>query len=73
MGEAANWIEKALARAIPIMIAFLARLLGISGVTDKIVRTIKKIQAKVDRLSRSPRRMEKRIHSRSIRRRRRAS
>src|SRR5229473_3183646 len=29
---AANWIEKALARTIPIIIAFLARLLGITGI-----------------------------------------
>lgn len=47
--DAANWIEKALANTIPIIIAFLARLLGISGITDKIVSTIKKIQTRVDR------------------------
>jgi len=45
---AANWIEKALARTIPIIIAFLARLLGITGITEKIVGIIKKIQSKVD-------------------------
>jgi hypothetical protein len=49
IGEAANWIEKALANTIPIIIAFLARLLGISGITDKIVSTIKKLQARVDK------------------------
>lgn len=49
IGEAANWIEKALANTIPIIIAFLARLLGISGVTDKIVGTIKRVQSRVDR------------------------
>ncbi|OGW36643.1 MAG: hypothetical protein A2X58_09365 [Nitrospirae bacterium GWC2_56_14] len=48
IGSAANWIEKALARTIPIIIAFLARLLGITGITEKIVGIIKKIQAKVD-------------------------
>jgi phage-related protein len=49
IGDAANWIEKALARTIPIIIGFLARLLGISGVADKIVSTVKKIQSKVDK------------------------
>jgi hypothetical protein len=49
IGEAANWIEKALANTIPIIIAFLARLLGISGITDRIVSTIKKLQSRVDR------------------------
>jgi hypothetical protein len=48
IGAAANWIEKALARTVPLIIAFLARLLGISGITEKIVGIIKKIQAKVD-------------------------
>ena len=48
IGSAANWIEKALARTIPIIIAFLARLLGITGITEKIVGIIKKIQSKVD-------------------------
>jgi hypothetical protein len=49
IGEAANWIEKALANTIPIIISFLARLLGIGGITDKIVTTIKKLQARVDK------------------------
>lgn len=48
IGAAANWIEKALARTIPIIIAFLARLLGITGITEKIIGIIKKIQSKVD-------------------------
>jgi len=48
IAAAANWIEKALARTIPIIIAFLARLLGITGITEKIVGIIKKIQSKVD-------------------------
>ena len=48
IGDAANWIEKALGRTIPIIISFLARLLGLGGISDKIVAIIKKIQAKVD-------------------------
>jgi len=48
IGGAANWIEQALARAVPLIIAFLARLLGISGITDRIKRIIHKLQTKVD-------------------------
>jgi putative RNase toxin 4 of polymorphic toxin system len=49
IADAANWIEKALARTIPLIIAFLARLLNLSGVTDTIKRIIKKIQMTVDK------------------------
>ena len=48
IGAAANWIEKAMARTIPLIIGFLARLLGLSGLADKIIGFIKRIQAKVD-------------------------
>ena len=47
--SAANWIEQALARTIPIIIGFLARLLGLSGISDKIKEIIKKIQDTVDK------------------------
>jgi hypothetical protein len=46
--DAANWIEKSLARTIPLIIGFLARLLGMSGLTEKIKGFILKIQSKVD-------------------------
>ena len=48
IGDAANYIEQALGRTVPIIIGFLARLLGLSGLTDKIIGFIKKIQTKVD-------------------------
>ena len=48
IGGAIAWIENALASAIPVVIGFLARLLGLSGITDKIQGFIKKVQAKVD-------------------------
>ncbi|MGB8507643.1 MAG: hypothetical protein WCD76_04500, partial [Pyrinomonadaceae bacterium] len=48
IGDAADWIEKALARTIPIIIGFLARLLGLSGLTEKIKGFILKVQTKVD-------------------------
>lgn len=49
ISSAANWIEQALARTIPIIIGFLARLLGLSGLADKIKGFILKIQDKVDK------------------------
>jgi hypothetical protein len=48
IGGAISWIEKALASAIPVVIGFLARLLGLSGISEKIQGFIKKVQAKVD-------------------------
>jgi len=45
---AANWIEQTLARTIPVIISFLARLLGLSGISEKIQSVIQKIQSKVD-------------------------
>ncbi|MBW2739805.1 MAG: hypothetical protein JRE64_13365 [Deltaproteobacteria bacterium] len=47
IGAAANWIESAMARILPIIISFLARLLGISGISNKISSFIKGIQKKV--------------------------
>jgi hypothetical protein len=48
IAKAANKVEEALARLIPIAIGFLASLLGISGITDKIKEIIKRIQSKVE-------------------------
>lgn len=49
IGSAADWIEKALARAIPVIIGFLARLLGLSGLSEKIRGFILKIQTRIDK------------------------
>ena len=49
IGAAANWIEKALANMVPILIGFLASLIGLGGITEKIKSIIKKVQAKVDK------------------------
>jgi phage-related protein len=49
IGSAADWIEKALARTVPVIIAFLARLLGLSGIADKIKGFILKTQSRVDK------------------------
>lgn|GEM_PF-1685955 len=45
---AAGWIEKSMARAIPLMISFLAGLLGLGGVSEKVRGIIQKLQHKVD-------------------------
>lgn len=49
VGAAAAWIEKSLANMIPLLIGFLASLLGLSGVTEKIKELIKKVQSRVDK------------------------
>jgi hypothetical protein len=47
-GAAAAAVERALANAIPIVIGFLAALIGLGGIGAKIKSIIKKVQAKVD-------------------------
>ena len=42
-------IENALKMAIPVVIGFLASLLGISGLTQKVTKIIKKIRKKIDK------------------------
>ena len=49
IGGAANWIEKALANMIPILIGFLAALVGLGGLAAKIKGFILKVQSKVDK------------------------
>jgi hypothetical protein len=49
IGEAANWIEKAMGRTVPLIISFLANLLGLTGVSEKIKSIIAGIQQKVDK------------------------
>ncbi|MCP3137350.1 phage tail protein [Pyxidicoccus xibeiensis] len=47
IGGAAAWIERALASLIPIVIGFLARLIGLGGLSAKIREFITKVQTKV--------------------------
>jgi hypothetical protein len=49
IGGAANWIEKSLASTIPLVIGFLAQLLGLGGISKKIKETIEKVQNFVDK------------------------
>jgi hypothetical protein len=46
--SAANWVEQALARAIPVAIGFLASLLGLGDISNTIRDTIKKVQQPVN-------------------------
>lgn len=48
IGGAAAAVENALARAVPVVIGFLAGLLGLSGISEKIREIIQKIQAPVN-------------------------
>ncbi|MCK9688554.1 hypothetical protein [Scleromatobacter humisilvae] len=48
IGAAADAMEAGLARGLVLVINFLARLLRLNGITDKIRKGIEKIRAKVD-------------------------
>ena len=49
IGAAASWIEKSLAGMIPLLIGFLARLIGLGGLSKKVKEFITKVQDKVDK------------------------
>lgn len=49
ISKAANWIETALGNLIPIVIGFLARLIGLGGIAGAVKDIIKKVQGAVDR------------------------
>ena len=49
IGSAAAWIERSLANAIPVVIGFLAALIGLGGISKKIKETIEKVQGVVDK------------------------
>ncbi len=46
---AADYVEKTMAKTLPVIISFLARLIGLGGIADKIRSIIMKIQAKIDK------------------------
>ncbi len=48
IGAVAKSIENALGRAIPVLIGFLASLLGIGGLADKVVGVIRKIRQRIE-------------------------
>ena len=45
----AKGIETALAKALPVLISFLATLVGVTGLTGKIQKIIKKVRKKIDK------------------------
>lgn len=49
VGAVANLIENALSRAVPVLIGFLASLLGISGLASKVTKIFQKIQQRVEK------------------------
>lgn len=48
IGTAVSWIERALGNMVPILIGFLASLIGLGGISAKIKEFILKVQTKVD-------------------------
>ncbi|REC54338.1 hypothetical protein DRF62_10070 [Chryseobacterium piscium] len=48
VGAVAKSIENALGRAIPVLIGFLASLLGIGGLADKVLGVIRKIRLRIE-------------------------
>jgi hypothetical protein len=48
IGAAANFIEKTMAKTIPLILDFLARFIGLGNVGEHVQKTIKKLQGGVD-------------------------
>jgi len=48
--KAANFIENAMGMTIPIMFAFLARLLRLGGLAKKVQKAIKKVRKPIDKI-----------------------
>lgn len=49
IGQAANYVEQTMARFVPVLISFLARLLGLGGISQTIQNIIGRIRAPIDR------------------------
>ncbi len=49
VGQVAAAIEKALTKAIPILIGFLAALVGVTGLTGKVQKIIKRVRKRIDK------------------------
>ncbi|HZT99914.1 MAG TPA: hypothetical protein VFA10_09655, partial [Ktedonobacteraceae bacterium] len=48
IGAATDHVEKAMARTLPVIISFLARLIGLGGISSEIKKIIQKIQSVID-------------------------
>ena len=49
IGTAANKVEETMGRLVPVVISFLARLIGLGGISDAIRRIIDRIRQPIDR------------------------
>ncbi len=49
IGAAANFVEQSMARTVPVIISFLARLLGLGGISATIRNIIRRIRRPIDR------------------------
>jgi Domain of unknown function (DUF4157) len=49
LGQAAKMVEDALAKMIPVTLGFLAALLGLNGITEKVQKIIKAVQAPINK------------------------
>ncbi|MBW2689831.1 MAG: DUF4157 domain-containing protein, partial [Deltaproteobacteria bacterium] len=47
--DAADFVEQAMARTIPVILGFLARLIGLGNISSAIQNIIRRVQATVDR------------------------
>ncbi|MDR3692464.1 MAG: DUF4157 domain-containing protein [Fimbriimonas sp.] len=47
---AANWVENALARSVPVLISLLASILGLGGISDRIRTIIERIQNPINQI-----------------------
>jgi hypothetical protein len=50
IGQAANFVERTMARTIPVILDFLARFIGLGNVGEQVQTTIRTIQARVDQM-----------------------
>jgi len=50
IGAAAGFVERTMARTIPVVLDFLARFIGLGDVGAQVQRTIRNLQASVDRM-----------------------
>lgn len=50
IGQAANFVERTMARTIPVILDFLARFIGLGDVGGHVTRTIQGLQARVDQM-----------------------
>jgi hypothetical protein len=50
IGPAANYVERTMARTIPVILDFLARFIGLGDVGAHVQRTIQELQARVDQM-----------------------